>query len=795
MQNQYISIDTQPFAGEPPNPYMDFKYPLDNFQLHGCKAIDNDENVLATAHTGSGKTTLALYAIAKCVAKGLKVIYTSPIKTLSNQKFKEFSDLFPSVGILTGDVKINPTANCLIMTAEILRNSLLRQHNDSIYDWNFNPDEVSFVILDEVHFINNPERGKVWEEILINLPAKVRLVMLSATISGASEMVEWLGNLKKVKCHLVSTLKRPVPLKHCIFWDDKLHTVLEDDTKWNLNVWRDVKKDMDKYFSKNRFTNFIFHNCIKHLVTNNLVPTTVFLLNRDMVEKQAKTLPDYVEDHMQSKEIKQVWSSYLRKYEDIYQHTDQWNMIYDLVNKGIGVHHSGMIPILKEIVEILYSKGLIKVLLATETFAMGVNMPTKSVVFTNITKFDGKVKRIFRPEEYGQMAGRAGRRGLDTSGTVVIMPFLDFIDESEAKTIMLAPPQKITSRLSLDYSLILKLLNYKIDSKNEDEPIKYLTDILSKTLFNGQEMKTDAHFINDKKVAESNLENIKKVVDSVSLEKKETFIRLKEVEKSLKPTGYMRLDKKQEKALLKEKNQLELEFTTSQLKLLDSLVECENKLNQINIELDFNENKLRLHIEKLVAYLMNKEMIQEDLQLSQKGKIVAEINECNSLVMAKIIENGLLDDLEFNEIMGILSLFVADKDREEIYLDEVNLSQKEKSIIKSITGFIDELADEEIKLVHHTPFHFGSEWKLAFNMYDIIKEWCKGKDWLEILSNKELKTDFEGNFIKNVLRLSNLTKNIETIAKLLNNIKLLNKLDGYQEKLIKGIVITDSLYI
>ena len=167
--SNYSIYHEEPFTGNPPTNYFEFKYPLDNFQLWGCKAIDDDENVLATAHTGSGKTTLALYAIAKCIKMGKKVIYTSPIKTLSNQKFKEFSDLFPDVGIITGDIKINPTAQCLIMTAEILRNSLLRKHNDTIYEWNFNPEEVSIVILDEVHFINNQERGKVWEEIIINL--------------------------------------------------------------------------------------------------------------------------------------------------------------------------------------------------------------------------------------------------------------------------------------------------------------------------------------------------------------------------------------------------------------------------------------------------------------------------------------------------------------------------------------------------------------------------------------------------------------------------------------------------
>jgi len=804
-QNEFVSIDTEPFNGEHPK-YMEFKYPLDNFQLHGCSAIDKDENVLATAHTGSGKTTLALYAIAKCFALDQQVIYTSPIKTLSNQKFKEFSDLFPSVGIITGDVKINPTAQCLIMTAEILKNSLLRQHNDTIYDWNFNPEKVAWVILDEVHFINNPERGKVWEEILLNLPSKVKLVMLSATISGAVEMVEWLGNLKKVKCHLVSTFKRPVPLKHAIYWDDNLHTFLENDTQWNLNVWTNVKKSMDKYFAKNRFSIVIFHKCLEYLRNNNLTPATIFLLNREVVEKQAKTLPDFVSDHMESTEIRNIWTKFLKKYEDIYKHTTQWNMVYDLVNKGVGIHHSGMIPILKEIVEILYSKGLIKILLATETFAMGVNMPTKSVVFTNVTKFDGHQKRIFRPEEYGQMAGRAGRRGLDTQGTVIILPFVDFITESEAKQIMLAPPQKIQSKFSIDYSLILKLLNHMIDSNNQEDTINYLTKVLSKTLFNGQNSKQCNHLFDDKRIAVEKLENIKKFIDKSVIEKRPVYERLKQIESELKPSSFFRLDKKQEKALLKEQSSLQLDILPPTYRSIDSWVTLENQVINIMNEIDFNEIKLQLHIEKIISFLENKGMVQvsnTQIKLSEKGRIIAEINECNSLIMSKIIESSILDDLEFNEIMGILSLFVADKDKQDIYINDLDISNKEKDIIKSIVKFSEELYDDELKLVQDTPFHFKSEWNLSFNMYETIKEWSTGKTWLEILASNNLKKiedtdfkqEFEGNFIKNVLRLTNLTRNIETIAKLLNNTKLLNKLDGYQEKLIKGIVITDSLYL
>lgn len=323
-----------------------------------------------------------------------KVIYTSPIKTLSNQKFKEFSDSFPDVGILTGDVKINPTAKCLILTAEILRNSLLQKRDEEVYDWNFNPDDVACVILDEVHFINNKERGKIWEEIIINLSPNIQLVMLSATISGANEMVDWIGNLKKVNCHLISTAKRPVPLTHSIYWEDELYTY-EENEAWIHDSWKNIKKDIDKYYSKNRHTSHMFHKCLEYLRNKDLLPATVFLLNRDAVEKQAKSLSVFVEDHMANAEIKRIWDKNLLKYRDIYQHTEQWNTVFDLVCKGVGIHHSGMIPVLKEVVEILYTKGLIKVLLATETFALGVNSPTKTVIFTNLTKFDGTQKDFY----------------------------------------------------------------------------------------------------------------------------------------------------------------------------------------------------------------------------------------------------------------------------------------------------------------------------------------------------------------------------------------------------------------
>jgi len=790
--SKFTQINLQPFTGETPTNYFEFKYPLDNFQLWGCHAIDKNENVLATAHTGSGKTTLALYAIAKCIKLGKKVIYTSPIKTLSNQKFKEFSDLFPDVGIITGDIKINPTAQCLIMTAEILRNSLLRKHNNTIYEWNFNPDEVSTVILDEVHFINNLERGKVWEEIIINLSSEIKLVMLSATISGATEMVDWIGNLKQVTCHLVSTNKRPVPLTHAIYWDGAIYKFLEDDTKWHHLVWQETKKIMDKYFLKNRFNNTIFHKCLDHLKTNNLLPATVFLLNRDAVESQAKTLLSFIDDPLEAAEIHNIWTHRLHKYKSIYEHTEQWSTVYDLVIKGIGIHHSGMIPILKEIVEILYDKCLIKVLLATETFAMGVNMPTKTVIFTNLTKFDGNQKRMLRPEEYGQMAGRAGRRGMDKHGLVLVLPSLHFITESEAKEIILAPPQRINSKLALGYSLVLKLLNYKIDSNNTDDPVKYLSKILSDTLFNNQDYKQIHSLITDKKTYEEKLENLQLFLTSNIMSKKDIFLKIKELDEKLKPSGFFKLDKKQEKKILNEKQELSNTINSQENQLLTSLVSIENTLTNLTNEIHFINNKLNIHLEKVLIFLKENEMLNDDYILTKKGRIVSEVNECNPLVMQKIIELNLFDDLDFNEIMGVLTLFVADPDKEEIYVRDLEINDKEKDVINKINKINEELFDKEIKLTQSVPFHFTSDWILSYNMVEVTRDWANGNNWLNI---KHKFNNFEGNFIKNILRLSNITRNLESIAKLLDNVKLLNKLDGYQEKLIKDIVITDSLYI
>ena len=397
------------------------------------------------------------------------------------------------------------------MTAEILRNSLFRtltakasllpltsqedlltskSSTNTNYEWDYSSSEIGCVILDEIHYINNYNRGKIWEEILIHLEPHIQLVMLSGTITGAIELANWVGNLKKIKCHLISTFKRPIPLQHGIWWNNEITYFLFNDHDWKENVWQKKYNEITKHYNSKSFSLNQFFDCINYLFLNNMTPVNIFLLNRKLIEKYSKKISLVFVNREESCQINKIWNKYLSKYKNLYDKTTEWINLYQLVIKGIGIHHSGMIPILKEIIEILYSQNLLKILLATETFAMGVNMPTKTVVFFNIHKYDDNhIRRPLYPEEYHQMAGRSGRRGKDNIGYVLILPSSNFINENEAKNMILTKPHKIQSKLLIDPHFILRELAYINDtlgldiSINNNIIINHIIDKFNKSLY------------------------------------------------------------------------------------------------------------------------------------------------------------------------------------------------------------------------------------------------------------------------------------------------------------------------
>ncbi|KAE8281992.1 Helicase SKI2W [Larimichthys crocea] len=455
-----------------PNPAFKWPFELDVFQKQAVLRLEAHDSVFVAAHTSAGKTVVAEYAIALSQKHMTRTIYTSPIKALSNQKFRDFKNTFGDVGLLTGDVQLSPESSCLIMTTEILR-SMLYNGSEVIRD-------LEWVIFDEVHYINDAERGVVWEEVLIMLPDHVSIILLSATVPNALEFSEWIGRIKKRHIYVISTMKRPVPLEHYLYTGNSTKTQKEMfllvDAVGNFLTKGyytavDTKKERTSKHAQSFGTKSTSHNTsasqdravwltlLHFLSQRQQTPVVAFTFSRTRCDDNARSLDSMdLTTSIEKAEIHSFFQKSLSRLRGGDRQLPQILVMRDLLKRGIAVHHSGILPILKEVIEMLFSRGLVKVLFATETFAMGVNMPARTVVFDSIRKHDGTGFRNLLPGEYIQMAGRAGRRGLDATGTVIILCKAGVHEMADLHVMMLGKPTLLQSQFRLTYTMILNLL-------------------------------------------------------------------------------------------------------------------------------------------------------------------------------------------------------------------------------------------------------------------------------------------------------------------------------------------------
>eukprot|EP00873_Tetraselmis_striata_P040414 jgi/Tetstr1/460678/TSEL_005874.t1 len=491
---------------------MQWPFELDTFQKDAICRMEDGQSVFVAAHTSAGKTVVAEYALALATKHCTRTVYTSPIKTISNQKFRDFSQKF-EVGLLTGDVQIKPESPCLIMTTEILR-SMLYKGADIIRD-------IEWVIFDEVHYVNDAERGVVWEEVIIMLPAHVNIILLSATVPNVMEFADWVGRTKRKQIHVTGTTRRPVPLEHHVFFNSSLFRVCAGEVfdRGGLKqaAASKAKKDAPPTTTKElkaarptgrgdggagragrggrgapagrrgggssggsfggrggsggggmKSEKSQMSELIHILKKKELLPVAVFCFSKKRIDASADGLSAMdLTVASEKSEIHVFCERCLSRLKGTDKALPQVLRVREMLKRGIGVHHAGLLPIMKEVVEMLFCRGLIKVLFATETFAMGVNAPTRTVVFHSTRKHDGKSFRSLLPGEYTQMAGRAGRRGLDTTGTVIIAAWEELPDESELSKMLTGKATRLESRFRLTYSMILNLLRVE-DLKVED---------------------------------------------------------------------------------------------------------------------------------------------------------------------------------------------------------------------------------------------------------------------------------------------------------------------------------------
>ena len=429
---------------------------LDRFQEEAIAAINRDTSVIVTAPTGAGKTVIAEYAVEKCLQENRRVIYTAPIKALSNQKYRDFhAEYGDKIGIVTGDVVLNPYAQVLLMTTEIFRNT--------IFDDIERLQDVAYVIFDEIHYINDIERGTVWEESLIFAPQHIKFVCLSATIPNIKPFAEWMQSVRDIDIEVVEELKRPVPLEHHLYFKDygigsiKHIAALRQRAKSKTRRRRsDPSNDKRVKALPSDFTET---RLMPYLQREKQLPCLYFCFSRKGCEENASALVFGSQLQLLNKTQKK---EILRRFDELCAQFDiaEEKKIAEfrrLVSCGIAYHHAGMLPTLKEVVERLFTSGLIQLLFTTETFAVGINMPACTVVFDSLEKFDGIGFRYLKAREYHQMAGRAGRRGIDTIGYVYAQIASAYADSGEIRAVVADKIEPIESQFNLSYSSILNL--------------------------------------------------------------------------------------------------------------------------------------------------------------------------------------------------------------------------------------------------------------------------------------------------------------------------------------------------
>ncbi|KCV69270.1 hypothetical protein H696_03697 [Fonticula alba] len=454
----------------PANPARQYPFVLDPFQRWSVNIIERNESVLVSAHTSAGKTVIAEYAIAVSLRNKQRVIYTSPIKALSNQKYRELLEDFGDVGLMTGDVTINPNASCLVMTTEILRNMLYRGSEVM--------REVAWVIFDEIHYMRDKERGVVWEESIIMLPKSVHHVFLSATIPNAKEFADWICHVHQTPCHVVYTDYRPTPLQHYLFPSggdgiylvvDEKGRIREDNFSKAMALVTESQSGRGSFKAGDRARRMrskgsssdIFR-IVKMIMDRHYQPVIIFAFSKREVEGLALQISKLDFNSEEDKQmVEDVYNNAIDSLSEDDKTLPQIQHILPLLKRGIGIHHGGLLPLIKEVIEILFQEGLIKVrpifLSPAATFSMGLNMPARTVVFTAVRKYDGNDFRWVSSGEYTQMAGRAGRRGLDDRG-IVIQMLDEKIDPPACRDMLTGGADNLNSAFYLSYNMILNLM-------------------------------------------------------------------------------------------------------------------------------------------------------------------------------------------------------------------------------------------------------------------------------------------------------------------------------------------------
>ena len=835
-----IICNTTTFEGEGKGneAFERYPYELSSFQKYAIRGILDNNHVLITAHTGSGKTLPAEFAIEHWVGQGKKVIYTSPIKALSNQKFYEFRLKFPhiSFGLFTGDIKTNPEADVLIMTTEILMNRLFNnkslEKDAVVLDFQMDFDtELAAVVFDEIHYINDLERGQVWEKTILMLPDHVQMVMLSATLDKPERFAKWIEDSHRTKSKqvvLCPTDHRVVPLTHYGFAtmsDSDLNAIkdktaqarmrkltnkpilLKDSTgKFIIGGYNELK---EAYSRTNR--KFCLNQLSKYLKENDMLPAISFVFSRKNVEMCAKEMTTslFEEDSTIPFTIQREATQILRRLPNHEEYTKlpEYLDLMSFLEKGVGIHHSGMIPILREIVELFISKKYIKLLFATESFAIGLDCPIKTAIFTGLTKFDGREERYLQPHEYTQMSGRAGRRGIDTFGTIIHCNnlFRRMPSQTDYKDIMEGKPPKLSSKFKIDYGLVFSVLKSAAETKTPDR----IVDFVGKSMM-FDELRAECAR-QEKVVVESEQSLLKLRGLSIALRTPES-VSLHYMGVSAAMTAECQQKKRKKMQLELDQMKEENRDLVKDVQLLEKIVAQEHIVKKEKDHAQQLATYIHDQVLKICRFMedqgfleikQQKEM-EKEIVLSESGVICSHVAEIHGpiWVTCMIGKWDYFKEFTPRQIVGILSCITDVKVKDD---DECIIAGTTDGFMKARIAEMKDMykmyGEQEENRDIRTGIRYDDD---AFHAHivDEAMEWCDcdSEEACRIFIQQKLsvKNISAGDFTKAILKIATVAKELRGLYELPycnTQTEWLYKLTQIEELVLKYIATNQSLYV
>ena len=789
---------------------MEFKFPLDPFQQHAVAAISRDENVLVTAKTGSGKTFVGEYQIAHSLKKGGRVFYTTPIKSLSNQKFHDLKEMFPSVGIMTGDLKFCPDAQVVIMTTEILRNLLFKKDSSTrelgpMADLSI--DGLDAVVFDECHYINDRDRGAVWEETMILLPREVNLVLLSATVDAPEIFAGWLGELKKKPIHLISTQYRIVPLLHGVYHGDELVTLMDNREKFYAEPYKawlrwyehDAKagdKHKEKVAERKaggydapvvargdsiKAYKHQMNELIARLHNTTLLPALFFVFSRKGCERYADSVEHTLLDSSDTASVRHILHFHLHRYGETVTKLPQYHVLSKLLERGIAFHHSGLVPVLKEIVEILFGRGFVKLLFATETFAVGINMPTKTVVFTGYRKYDevSDGMRMLNTDEYIQMAGRAGRRGKDDKGLVLYLPDKRPEDLDSIQRMMKGSRATFQSRMTFHYDFLLKTLQ----SGNLD-----WIDLLHKSYW------YQRHRLYVEEV-EKDIGTEKARAEGLGLTEAERADMESYEQIAAKLKGAVNAAKKEaQKELGAWQNRRQgPRWTQLQKDLWPKWLLAQQRIGRLCAELEAAKDPTEGIWPSLEALgemgLLKIPVARDSLELTSLGVMATEINEGHSVLMAQLYRSGLMELEAPDVIICCLAGFIAEGKPEQTPIGQLDVPKQVADALR----FVESKAQENLAIEARAGGRAkNGYWVLSTTWVEPVWRWLGGATLQELCQDYET---YEGNMIRIFMKVANLLEEWRSLAMYCEHAEMLEKMRDFEKVVLRDVAVCSSLYI